>query len=114
MGAFAVCRTPATEVDNVFLIFYPLLFSLACGILADSTHNSDRAIIGSVLAWVVLLTGPFDAVENYALLDMVEHSASERMAKIAGAFAGTKYLLLAVALVYILAEAALQSFEQRP
>ena len=96
--------------DNVFLLFYPLLFSLACGMLADSTHNTVRATIGSTLSWVVLLTGLFDAVENYALLDMIEHGASETMAKTAGGFAGAKFVLLFLALVYILTEAALQGF----
>jgi|CXWL01.1.fsa_nt_gi hypothetical protein len=102
------------KLDYIFLLFYPLLFSLACGMLADSTHNTVRATIGSVLSWVVLLTGPFDAIENYALLNMIEHGASETMAKIAGAFAGAKFLLLVIALAYILVEAALQIFEQRP
>lgn len=64
-------------------------------------------------SWVVLLTGLFDAVENYALLDMIEHGASETMAKTAGGFAGAKFVLLFLALVYILTEAALQGFEQR-
>lgn len=102
------------KLDYVFLIFYPLLFSLACGMLADSTHNTVRATIGSVLSWVVLLTGPFDAIENYALLEMIEHGVSETMAKIAGAFAGAKFLLLVITLAYILGEAALQLFDQRP
>lgn len=100
------------KLDYVFLLFYPLLFSLACGMLADSTHSTVRASIGSTLSWVVLFSGVFDAVENYALLDMIVYGASETMAKTAGGFAEAKFLLLILAVGYILIEIPLWVWEQ--
>lgn len=86
--------------DYPFLILYPLLLSLACGMLGDSL-GSARAVVGAFVSWGVLLAGPLDAIENYALLKMVESDASEGMAKIAGWCAGIKFVLVFSAIGYI-------------
>ncbi len=86
--------------DYPFLILYPLLLSLACGMLGDSLGNA-RAVVGAFVSWGVLLAGPLDAIENYVLLKMVESGASEGMAKVAGWCAGIKFMLVFSALGYI-------------
>lgn len=86
--------------DYVFSMFYPLLLSLACGLLGNIPSN-ERAIIGTILSWVVLLTGPLDAIENYVLLVMIQSGASESMAKTAGWCAGLKFVLVYAALGYM-------------
>ncbi len=91
------------QVDYAFLVFYPLLLSLTCGILADSP-DSVLAEVGIFISWAVLLSGPLDAVENYALLVMIQSGASEAMAKTAGWCAGMKFTLVFAALGYCLCE----------
>jgi len=91
------------KLDFAFLVVYPLLFSLACGMLSDSPRNG-RAIVGTFLSWAVLLAGPLDATENFALLQMLNAGASEYMAKIAGWCAGLKFVLVYSALGYIVFE----------
>ena len=86
--------------DNIFLVFYPLLFSLACGMLGNAL-GSAWASIGFILSWAILLAGPLDAAENYALHTMIRTGASEGMAKLAGWCAGIKFFLVYLALGYI-------------
>lgn len=86
--------------DYPFLIVYPLLLSLACGMIGDALGNA-QAIVGGFVAWGVLLAGPLDAVENYALLKMLQSGASEGMAKVAWWCAGVKFVLVFSAPGYI-------------
>ncbi|HBR50407.1 MAG TPA: hypothetical protein DEA71_10020 [Nitrospira sp.] len=79
--------------DYPFLIVYPLLLSLACGMMGDALGNA-QAVVGGFAAWGVLLAGPLDAVENYALLRMLQSGASEGMAKAAWWCAGVKFVLV--------------------
>lgn len=87
------------QLDYAFLMFYPLLLSLICGMLADSP-DSTLAAIGMLLSWAVLLAGPLDAVENYALLVMIRSSPTEALAKTAGWCAGIKFALVSAAVGY--------------
>jgi hypothetical protein len=96
-------------LDYPFLVIYPLLLSLACGMLGDSLGNA-RAFVGAFISWGVLLAGPLDAIENYELLKMVESGASEDMAKVAGWCAGTKFVLIFSALGYIVAAGIMNLF----
>jgi len=87
-------------LDFPFLVFYPLLFSLACGMLADSPSNR-MAAVGIFLSWAVLAACPLDAAENIALLRMLDLGASETLARIAGWCAGVKFVLVYSGLGYI-------------
>jgi len=87
--------------DFGFLIAYPLLLSLACAMLAESPHNR-LAEVGIFISWAVLVSGPLDAVENLALLRMLDHGASEPLARLAAWSAGVKFLLIFSSLGYIL------------
>jgi hypothetical protein len=86
--------------DFGFLVFYPLLLSLACAMLAESPFNS-MAAVGIFISWAVLAAGPLDAVENIALLRMLDVGASGFMARLAGWCAGVKFVLAYASLGYI-------------
>jgi hypothetical protein len=68
------------RLDFGFLVIYPLLLSLACAMLAESSYNS-MAAVGVFLSWAMLAAGPLDAVENWALLRMLKLGASEPLAQ---------------------------------
>ncbi len=86
--------------DYLFLSIYPLLLSLACVMLGDSFGDA-RAVVAVLGSWCVLFAGPLDAMENYALLRMLDSDASESMAKAAWWCAGIKFVLAFSALGYI-------------
>lgn len=90
-------------LDFAFLILYPLLFSLACGMLANSPNNA-RAVVGAYLSWAILLAGPLDIFENLALLRMLDAGANQFLAQVAGWCAGLKFTLVYSSIGYILIE----------
>jgi predicted acylesterase/phospholipase RssA len=59
-------------LDYVFLLFYPLALSLLCGIAARGVHRwSLLKRWGPIMASLVLLAAPLNAVENYGLLQLM-------------------------------------------
>jgi hypothetical protein len=88
------------RLDFGFLLLYPILLSLACAMLAESSLNS-MAIVGCFVSWAMLAAGPLDAVENFALLRMLDLGASGCLARLAGWCAGVKFLLVYAGLGYI-------------
>lgn len=91
-------------LDFGFLVFYPLLLCLACAMLADSPFNS-MASVGIFISWAVLVACPLDAVENIALLRMLDVGASEFLARLAAWCAGVKFILAFAGLGYIVLQA---------
>lgn len=86
--------------DFGFLVAYPLLFSLACAMLADSPSNK-MAMVGVFISWAVLAAMPLDAIENLALLRMLDTGADKLLAQLAGICAGLKFTVVYSALGYI-------------
>lgn len=87
------------RLDFGFLLVYPLLLSLVCAMLAASPGNS-MAPLGVFLAWAVLACAPLDAVENLALLRMLDLGASGAMARLAALCAGLKFTLVYAGMGY--------------
>jgi hypothetical protein len=88
------------HLDFGFLVIYPLLLSLACAMLTESSLNS-MASAGVFISWAALAAGPLDAGENFALLRMLDAGASESLARLAGWCAGVKFLVVYSALGYV-------------
>mgnify|MGYP001769805540 CR=1 FL=1 len=99
-GLEAVVRLQ-TRWDYLFLLCYPLALSLACAMLADGARN-PVPMIGAFVAWAVLAAIPLDATENLAMLRMVDHGASDTLAKLAAWCAGLKFTVLLAAAGYLL------------
>lgn len=87
-------------LDFGFLVFYPLALSLACAMLAGSSFNK-MAAVGVFISWAVLLAGPLDAVENLALLRMLDTGGSDFLARLAGFCAGVKFAFVYSSLGYL-------------
>ncbi len=87
-------------LDFAFLVFYPLAISLACAMLADSPNNK-MAVVGIFISWAVLASGLLDAAENLALLRMLDHGASDVLARLAAFCAGVKFTLVFSGLGYV-------------
>jgi len=99
-GLEAVVRQQ-TWWDYLFLLCYPLSLSLACAMVTDAQTN-PVAMIGAFVAWAVLAAAPLDAVENLAMLLMVDYGAGEALAKLATWCAGLKFILLLAGVGYLL------------
>ena len=94
-----------TGWDYLFLACYPLALSLACTMLTDARAN-PVPMIGAFVAWAVLAAAPLDAVENLAMLLMVEFGAGQALAKLATWCAGLKFTVLLAAVGYLLVAGA--------
>jgi len=89
-------------VDFLFLVAYPLSFSLAAVRLGRRLGGRWQGI-GVFLSWAVLLAAPLDLVENLALIRQIEFGANDTAAWLAWACAVPKFALVGVATVFVLA-----------
>jgi hypothetical protein len=91
-------------LDYPFLVSYALLYSLACGALADRAKGAGKArwaTLGVVLSWASLGAGLFDALENAALLRILAGHPEQPYPALASASAAGKFVLSAAALLYL-------------
>ncbi|MGA8259566.1 MAG: hypothetical protein WB783_05070 [Arenicellales bacterium] len=98
-----VARTQI-KYDFLFLLLYPVAFSLICGLLGSYSRSygwGGLASFGAAIAWIVLLAGLFDALENTAISKMLSGSTGFPIPQIATIAAGTKFTLLIVAIGYV-------------
>jgi hypothetical protein len=99
-GLEAVVRLQ-TRWDFLFLLCYPLALSLGCAMLAVAPSN-PVPMIGVFVAWVVLAAIPLDAIENLSMLRMLDHGASDALARLATWCAGLKFTVLLAVVGYLL------------
>ena len=92
-------------IDFLFLVGYPLCFSLAALRLGRRLGGVWQRV-GLPIAWAILLAAPLDVVENLALIRQIEFGASDTAAGIAWACAVPKFALVAVAALFVLASSA--------
>jgi hypothetical protein len=89
-------------VDFLYLFIYPLWFSLSAVLLgARLPAGWQRA--AHLVAWIVLWTGPLDAIENVALIRQLLHGPATAQAQLAWLCASLKFGLLGVAALFLLA-----------
>lgn len=87
--------------DFLFLLCYPLALALACAMLANAPGN-PAPMIGAFVAWAVLAAIPLDAVENLAMLRMLDSGAAEGLARLTTWCAGLKFTVLLAVVGYLL------------
>ncbi len=87
-------------LDFGYLLLYPAFLSLACARTANARRRG-LGRLGRGLSWGVLAAAPLDAVENLALLAMLEAGPGEAAARLAWACAAAKLALVAAALLYL-------------
>lgn len=87
-------------LDYVYLLVYPAWLSLAC-LLTARRRSGAWQRGGLALAWLVLAAGLCDAVENAALLRILEAGASPAAARLAWLCAAVKFALVLAAVLYL-------------
>jgi hypothetical protein len=92
-------------IDYPYLIAYGLFLSGACVAVADRARRAGRsglAALGPLLAWGALAAAACDAVENAALLLILDGHTGQPWPAIAFAFATVKFILALAASLYAL------------
>ena len=94
----------AVRLDYLFLVTYSTAVSLACMLAAGRWHKRSRmARTGIVLAWAQWVAGLLDAVENAALLRMLQGRLEQPWPRIAQTCAVPKFAIVGLGLLYALA-----------
>ena len=95
-------------LDYLFLISYATAIALGCAVVARglSWRSARAAALGVGLAWALFAAALLDAVENYALIQLLLGASSEHWAPLAGWCALPKFAIVAAGLVYLLAGGA--------
>jgi hypothetical protein len=92
-------------LDYLFLVLYSSALALACAGMARrlSGHWGAAAAAGGLLAWGQLAAGLLDAVENFALIQLLLGSDGAAWPPLAWWCAAAKFSLVAAGLAYLLA-----------
>lgn len=99
-----ICAALSLGLDYLFLIVYALFISLACVLIARylTFKIAFLAICGMVLSWGQFLAGLLDAIENFALVQLVLGSSRPFWPITARWCATIKFCIVGAGLVYIL------------
>jgi len=90
-------------LDYVFLVAYSSSIALGCVLVARSLSRRSEFLssLGAVLAWAQFGAAMLDAVENYALIQVLLGSQQTPWPAIARWCAIPKFLIVAAGLVYV-------------
>jgi hypothetical protein len=91
-------------LDYPYLVLYALFYAAACVVVAAraAERGMDRlARLGRPLAWGAFAAAACDAVENVALLRVLDGHTDQPWPGIAFSFAAVKFALLIAAVLYI-------------
>jgi len=92
-----------TYVDFVYLVLYPLTITLGCGLAARQfSAGSWLVTVGLYLAWAQLAAGLLDAIEDVALLQLLQGSQNPSLPLIARWCALPKFAIVGLGLTYVL------------
>ena len=92
-------------IDYAYLVAYGLFLAGACIAVADRARRAGRrrlAALGPPLAWGALAAAACDAVENAALLLILDGHTGQPWPAISTSFASVKFILAVAASLYAL------------
>jgi hypothetical protein len=89
-------------LDYLFLFLYPAFIALACALVSErlAVVRPGLGRVGAGLAWLALLAGLLDAIENYGLIRQLIDGPSTAWARVALWCAVPKFALVALGLLY--------------
>lgn len=96
LGALAPVARRQVQLDFGYLLLYPVAFSLVCALLAER-NGPGLARFGRLMSWAVLLAAPLDAIENVALLQMLDGQTQAPWPQLSTVCATLKFSLLIAA-----------------
>ncbi len=109
-----ICAGLSLGYDFLFLIIYTLLISLFIHKLNVRLWTGKSFYkIGEILIWSMFLTAAFDAIENVSLIKLLVGSHKQYWSSIAFTFATLKFILIAIALLYLIANSFLLLLKKR-
>jgi hypothetical protein len=94
----------AHYLDFPYIVTYALALSAACIVLAARAADRGRtrlAALGPLFAWFAVIGAGLDALENVAILLVLDGSTGQPWPAIAFGFASVKWMLLAVVVVFL-------------
>jgi hypothetical protein len=100
----------AHYIDFAYLVTYALALSAACVVLAARAADRGKtglAAIGPRIAWLAVIAAALDAVEDVALLLVLDGRTEQPWPAIAFGCSVVKFAMLAVVIVYLLSGIAL-------
>jgi len=98
----AVFAAFALGIDYLFMPVYASALALGT-LLASGRHQNWLLPLGAMAGWSALAAALFDAVENYALLQILLGSVVSPHPEIAAACAALKFTLILFGVLYCLA-----------
>lgn len=101
-------------IDFLFLISYSIFIATSCLLVAYKYKDIKPIIykIGITLAYLQFVAALFDAIENVALIKLLLGSQNAIYPSIAFYFATMKFLLIILAIVYILSSLIVLIFQK--
>ena len=102
-------------LDYLFLIVYAFTIGLGCVLTGEklSEKFASANIIGSILAWGLIIAALLDAIENYALIKILLGSVEEFWLTIAWVCAAPKFALVGFGLLYLIIGTILTFFGKK-
>ncbi|MGH3475025.1 MAG: hypothetical protein ACRDOT_08965 [Aeromicrobium sp.] len=94
----------AHYLDLLYLVFYALALSAACVVLAARAADQGQArlaALGPRVAWMAVIAAGLDAVEDVAILLVLDGRTEQPWPAIAFGCSVVKFALLAVVIVYL-------------
>jgi hypothetical protein len=91
-------------LDYLYLFAYSISIALGCTLVATAGMTGQHALstVGAALAWLQFVAAGLDAVENYALLQMLAGDITSAYAAMAWWCAAIKFALVGLGLLYAL------------
>ncbi len=99
-------------IDYLFLIVYAGTIGLGCVLLGEKLSEKFvfAEIIGSALAWGLIIAALLDALENYALIKILFGSTDVFWLTIAKFSAAPKFAIVGLGLIYLIIGTMLKLF----
>lgn len=91
-------------LDYLYIVAYSSCIGLGCVLVAraQSQQNKQFANIGVIIAWGQLVAGLIDAMENYALIQILLGAETNILAVGARVCALLKFVIIAIGVAYVL------------
>jgi hypothetical protein len=95
-------------LDYLFLFAYATAIGLACILIGRALeHRRAVRLLAVLFAWAILGAAALDAVENFALIELLLGAQEGHWAPLASTAALLKFAIVACALVFVLAGAGI-------
>lgn len=86
--------------DYLFIVFYTIFLSLWTSLLAESFYKKPEQLFANFIISIFIIAGILDAIENYALLNLLGTKPTEEWAVLAFYAASVKFGLIGSGILY--------------